>query len=98
MGKGVNKNSHLWKVLTKMCDIAGVDVEKMDFKKERWYMKHTITEKQENEFRKWFVDYLMNSQEARQEFLEFPRKKKSWIKRAVDEFIFNYGWRCDYNL
>ena len=48
-----------------------------------WYMKHTWTEKQEAEFRKWFTSYIVKK-------LDIP--VRSADKRAR-MFLFECGWK-----
>jgi len=85
-------SKHLTIVLKKMCSMVGADYDKIDFKKQNWYQDWTWTEKEQEQFMAWFEDYLMKNKEARQELLEFPRANRQ-IKRAVQEFILNYGWK-----
>jgi hypothetical protein len=80
-------------VLKHMCKIAKVDYDKVNFSKPDWYLKHTITEKDQNKFRDWMIKYLMTNKKAREEIMSIPIKEKKRIERTVNYFILNYGFK-----
>jgi len=81
-------------VLKEMCDRVGADFEDIDFGNEKWFMKnHSWTEKEEEDFVKWFTDELMNNASLRKKFLKYPRKNKKKCRKAAQWFCFEYGWR-----
>lgn len=86
---------HIKIILNKMCDVVGA--KNIDFKEEGWFLKHEWTEEQEKEFINWMQEYLMKNKDARNEIMARPNKSKKDIEKVVDEFIFNYGWKIDYN-
>lgn len=86
-------NEHLVPILKKMCEMVGADYDKLDFKKEGWYLKHTWTKDKEAEFQKWMVEYLNNNREARNILMYYPNKNKTRIKDSVKAFIWNFGWK-----
>jgi len=86
---------HLQQILRQMCYVIGVDPETIDFGQHDWYMQHTWTQEQEQEFKIWLTDYIYNNNEARKEILEFPRKDKKHCEKAASEFLFNYGWKYE---
>ena len=86
---------HLTVVLKKMCKMVKVDLEKINFKKENWFWDYTWTEKKQEEFIKWLEGYLMKNKGAREEMLRFPKRDKQMIKKAVQEFVSNYGWKTE---
>ena len=69
------------------------DEAAIDFSKPEWYYKNEWTGEEQNNFKAWMINYLMLYKEARQELLASVTKDKIRIEKAVDEFIFNYGWR-----
>ena len=82
---------YLIPVVNKLCQLVGIQPQTLTyFQKNEWYLKHSWTEKQEDTFRKWFINYLQDK-EARTHLMNHPQKR--FIKRAVDNFIFNYGWK-----
>lgn len=87
---------HLTVVLKEMCTRAGTTYGDIDFSDQNWYLSHTWTEKEQNEFRDWLVNYWYKNKEAREEMLALPwMKKKSELKKPADWFIFNYGWKIE---
>lgn len=88
-------DKHLRKVMIKMCSYAKpkVSLKNIDTTKEEWYNEYTWTEKQQQSFRKWFVDYLYNDKDARNALLNRNVKSKKYLDMAVLAFIFDYGWR-----
>jgi len=90
--KSYNFGKHLIIILTEMCKRVGTDFNKINFKKERWFMEYSWTQEQEDDFTNWFSEYLYKNKEARQEFLSYPIKDKKRCIQAAKEFVFNYGW------
>jgi hypothetical protein len=84
----------LYTVLNKMCEVVGTSIGKVNFNEDKWYSKYSWTQKQEDEFQKWFVDYLYNNYKARKHFLTMPtRRNKKYITKAVRMWLFQYGWK-----
>ena len=86
-------NKYIEEVLREMCKRVGADFDKIDFKKEDWFMEYIWTDDQEDSFKIWMVDYLYNNTKARNEILEYTSKNKKRIRKAAAEFLVNYGWR-----
>ena len=86
-------SNHLVIILKEMCKRVGVDYDKVYFYKDGWYSEHTWTEEEYDDFRKWLLDYLYNSTEARKQIMTFPYTTKKQIKKAVDMFGLQYGWK-----
>lgn len=51
-------------------------------KDKKWYMRHSWTVEQENNFRKWMIRFLMKGM----------RWSKKVSEKETSFFIFNYGW------
>jgi len=72
-------------ILRKMFKVVGQEFKsiKESCKDKEWYLKHTWTEKQEAEFRKWLTSYIV--------------KKLDISVRSADKrarmFLFMCGWR-----
>jgi len=93
--KWLDTQPHTKKILKEMCKVAKVDFNKENFDTEQWFTKHSWNEKQEKQFRKWAIDYLYNNSGARQEILSINLKDKKLITKAVNWFIFQYGWKYE---
>jgi hypothetical protein len=98
INKEIADQKYLTEVLTKMCDMVGVNVNKIDFKKPQWFWKHTWTKNQEKEFKKWFVNYLYRRADRQREIFDmygYYSCPKYRLKEYVDGFIFQFGWRTE---
>lgn len=89
----MQKNKHLTKIMKKMFSYVKEKYTPEYCKKPEWFMLHTWSEKQMNNFNDWMVDYLYNNKEAREEMMTFLRKNKKDIQIAVNWFILDYGWK-----
>ena len=67
--------------LTKMCEVIGVKYDDIDFESPEWYMKHSWTMKQENEFKEWLDSKLKSTESAKMRAIK------------VGCFLMNYGWK-----
>lgn len=83
----------LKQVLNKMCQVVNVDFDTFDFNQPDWYLKHTWNEKQCQAFKDWFVHELQTNTKFRKELFRYRSTNKVALQRAVDQFIFNYGWK-----
>lgn len=92
-----NTKYHLGIVLEKMCNLVGTTMSEVDFTDDRWYMGHTFTEEQSEEFKKWFVNYLYKNTEAQIAIFNSGRHDtpKRELKNYVNSFYFNYGWSTE---
>jgi len=86
-------NKYLITILKKMCSVVGADYSKIDFKEAQWFWKYEWSQGQEDKFKEWMIKYLTDNKEARKFMMEYPRKTKKVIKKLVDEFIWNWGWK-----
>jgi len=89
-----DSGKELKKVLTKMCSYVGADVDKIDFKKEDWFMDYRWTIEQERDFKRWLKKRLLRHKKARYALLRYPKwKDPTTIRNAVEMFAINYGWQ-----
>jgi hypothetical protein len=84
---------HLDIILKKMCEEVGADFEKIDFKKDRWFLDYTWSEEDEEEYTEWLTNYLYKNQEARKELTVIGLKNKKRCRECAKMFVFNYGWK-----
>ena len=83
---------HFKKIMTEMAYLVGAEWEDINPKEKDWFKKHSWDSETQQVFRNWFVKYLMDNEEAREEILNINVNNQVLIERAVDNFIFNYGW------
>lgn len=90
----VKFGKHLDIILKEMCKRVRAPFSAISKTDTFWYSRYSWSEKKENNFRDWLIDYLYHTPEARKELIKFPRlysgKKK--LKQVANEFIFLYGW------
>lgn len=86
---------HLTIILTEMCKRVNVKFEDVDFKEKEWFMKHSWTEEEQDDFKKWLVDYWYSNKEARKEMLSSGgiRRTKKKLKDIAAWFLLDYGWK-----
>ena len=82
------------RIKRKLCQAVGVDWKTVDFHKDGWYLEHTWTQEQEDEFKEWLADYLYKNTRARQQIMKFPRKDKRICARVASGFVWNHGWKA----
>ena len=80
-------------ILEQMCMKVNANPDNIDFGKQDWFHSFEWYEEQEEEFIEWLADYLYNNKEARKELLRFPSRSKKVMRRAAEQFVFNYGWK-----
>lgn len=85
-------NKYLKEILEEMFKSVGVKFSEDLVNYPGWYMKHTWTESQEEEFKKWLIDYLNKNKEARESLMQYPSKNKKGLIKFANEFIFFCGW------
>lgn len=95
----IDDNPVLKEILTEMCKRVKVSYKDIDFKEEDWYMKHTWTEKEQEEFMEWMEKYLLEDKKRIDNIAQFPsivKHNKKELKKLINWFIVQYGWRCSY--
>lgn len=88
----MNKNiqePHTAEILTKMCEMVGVDYKTFDFNQPNWYWQHTWTKEQEAEFITWLAQFLLKHKYTRK------GKYRGEDKPTYDakKIVWNYGWK-----
>jgi len=83
-------NKHIQIILKEMCKRVKAPYSKIDFKKDDWFMDYKWTEKQENDFAKWLMEYMKTNPEARRQLMRIDHK--DWAGKFANDFIGNYGW------
>lgn len=84
---------HMKIVLIQMCSLLDVDYDSIDFIKQDWYRDYEWTPIQRREFSGWLLKYMKNTAEARKELMRIPTLNENTIKKFIEQFILNYGWK-----
>ena len=72
-----------------MCRRVSVAIETVDFTKSDWFLQHTWTAEEEDDFRRWLGVFLKTHKYV-------GRGKKrgvDWGYYEAGKLIFNYGWK-----
>ena len=91
MKKQINK--YLDIILKKQCKIVNADFDKINFKKELWFHDYEWTNKQEDNFTKWLMEYMKKNIEARRTLMTIPSNNKRFLEKFVQQYLLNYGWK-----
>lgn len=93
----VKKYKYHWIIFQKMYEAINLPFDNACVMDPDWSSKHSWTKEQKELFKQWYLDYLWNNKEARQEMI--PRlslkesRKKKIIKESFCWFDMNYGWK-----
>jgi len=90
MKKQYQKHTNI--VLNTMFLWVGANYSDIDTQEDNWFFKHTWTEEEEKDFKKWLSSYLYGMKEAQRELCDMNYMKKGDCNRAADMFVLNYGW------
>jgi hypothetical protein len=86
-------NPYLKEILEEMCIRAGTSFDKVNWGDEEWYLTHSWTEDQQEDFEDWLVEYWYNNKAARRYMISGTFiKNKGRLRLAAKEFLFLYGW------
>ena len=87
-----NKNAKidkfLQKVLKKQFELVGEEYDLWEVKEREWYLKHSLTEKQEEVFHDWYANEVMKDLK-----LSKKQAEKEW-----QWWNFNYGWKRELKI
>ena len=86
------ENKELTRVFRKMCELAGVDYDSIDFTEDGWHSKHTWTDAKQEEFRKWLYKHMLKPS-VTQALYGNSLTTASVREQRTLWFITSYGWR-----
>ena len=95
------KDTEFGHLMRKMCDFIDLDFDSLELKPNKeggyqWpFSDHTWTEKRQEEFIDWFVEYYKNNPKARRALIEhstlYSNEKR--LRKAAGKVLLDYGWR-----
>lgn len=88
-----NFGKYLTIILTEMCSRVGVKLRDVDWDNHNWYWLYGWTEKEQDDFRDWLADYMLDNRGARKELSTIVTKNRKHCEQFADEFIWQYGWK-----
>lgn len=81
-------------ILQKMCEYVNVDIGDVDFDEKDWFLKHSWTQEQAEDFLNWLANEIRTNKQVREEIWDiFWKPSKSKAKKMASMFVFNYGWK-----
>ena len=87
-----NMPKELETILNEMCSRVNANLKDIDFKSKDWYLKHTWTEEEQDDFIKWLADFLHTNNKARKLFNIIGNSGKQ-CKRGAMLFNLYFGWK-----
>ena len=86
-------------ILKKQFEIAGhLDkFDSIDFKNDSWFNDLTWTQEQEDKFKDWVIDYIMNNKYAGKEVISVRTYSKKVLNKWFSWWNLSYGFTIDYN-
>lgn len=88
-------NKYLEHILKTMCVYANVDFGRLDISEELWQDKYVWSNATQDEFMRWFEKYMSANEEARKQLMRIPTQNKKMIRKFVEDFMFNYGFKTE---
>lgn len=82
----------LRQLLEKQCQMVGVSVDEFDFEQPDWYLLHTWTDSQQEEYRLWLIDYFTKNKKLYRKIATGPANKTN-ITSASNWWILQFGWK-----
>jgi len=79
--------------LEDQCKFAGVNIDDVDFDDKKWYLKHTITNRQEKDFREHFMKEVAQRNKRYYGLFRYVPKTKSAKDRAWRQVTLMYGFK-----
>jgi hypothetical protein len=86
-------NKQLKEILTEMFLRVNQKFSEDLVKEPDWYLEFTWTEQEQEDFKKWLIEYLKNNKESRYELMSIPNKSQRFLESFANEFLLNYGWK-----
>lgn len=76
-------------ILTEMCSRVSIKYEEVDFSQDGWFMDHCWTDEEQDNFRKWLAEKLLEWKCVRKG--KYRGEPHGYYEAG--KFVFNYGWR-----
>lgn len=89
-------------LLKKQCSIIKVDYKAINFADSNWQNEYSWTQKQKDNYRKWFINYLYGNLKRTKEIARFAYltyRNKRRLETVWHWWNLDYGWkRSDYEI
>jgi len=84
-------------VLKEMCNRVNANYNNINFTEENWFLKHTWTSKEQDDFINWLTQQIISNKEVRKLFNLPSHPRKKIAEAAAKWFVFQYGWKVNDN-
>ena len=84
-------------ILSEMCNKVGTNLDEIDVTEDFWFTKHTWTTQEEDDFKEWMLKFITGNYPLFKETFVNPKSNKKRLKRQIDQFLWNYGWKYKEN-
>lgn len=98
MGLSAFENKTYRAIFGELCKRVRVEPYHVNFDEPNWYWAHTWTQWEQDDFKKWLIDYLMENKEAMKEISVYHYANKRTAERIADDLILNYGWKVENGI
>ena len=88
---------HFREMIIEMCKRVKCDYNTFNFDQKEWFCEYQWTDKEQDEYRKWAIDYLKKNKKARREIMSVNSSNKIFLERAINMFLLNWGWKTKNN-
>ena len=79
-------------IMAEMCRRVGVDSDTFDFSQPEWYMTHTWTEAEQEDYHVWLGKFL-----EKQGYCRGKYRGQNHGYYEASKLIMNYGWKVEYD-
>lgn len=77
----------------KLCEIANIDFETIDFYNDEWYEKYSWTTEEEELAIIWVERFLTNNKELKNALINKKKISKKDLRKCSEYFVFDFGWK-----
>jgi hypothetical protein len=81
----------------KICEYVNADYDKIDFYNDCWYDKYKWSNKDEIDCENWLFNLIINDVDLKKLLFNKKRITKKDVKKFVEHFVFDYGWKSSDN-
>lgn len=88
-----DNNQPTIELFTKLCDVVGVDVDKVNMSIAGWHEAYAWTNEEENQFISWLSEKMLDQEWLKAVFTNaiYTKDEDKRIKTA-SKFVLAYGW------
>lgn len=85
-------------VIKHLFEVAHIEFNEDLLTHDGWRNKYVWSEQERSDFSDWMFQFLKDNKEARKEYMKIPVSGDKHIRRAVNRFLNEYGWKTNYDI